>query len=178
MNHHKPLHPRAHCISLALALCGLAPLITQAQNARPHLERCGDATQLLVDGKPLFLLAGELRNSSSSSLDYMQPEWPQLAHMGLNTALVPVSWELVEPTEGTFDFTLVDGLLSQARAQQMHIVFLWLAAWKNGVSGYPPVWVKRDLHRFPRMEQTNGPTTLSARSRPLCSKLTRAPSKR
>jgi beta-galactosidase GanA len=28
-------------------------------------------------------------------------------------------------------------------------VFLWLAAWKNGVSSYPPVWVKQNPERFP-----------------------------
>ena len=80
---------------------------------------------------PLLLLscfAGELHNSSSSSLDYMKPSWPKLAAIPLNTVLTPISWELVEPTEGKFDFTLIDGLLAQAREQHLRIVFLWLAA--------------------------------------------------
>jgi hypothetical protein len=108
------------------------------------------------------MLAGELNNSSSSSLDYMRPVWKKLADEGLNTVLTPVSWELIEPTEGHYDFALVDGLLAQARQQHLHLVLLWLAAWKNGVSGYPPVWVKQDLQRFPRAMQQGKPTnTLS-----------------
>jgi beta-galactosidase GanA len=148
--------------------CGLAFLTSLSlpaqqsapPNGIPHLQQNGQATQLIVDGKPFLMLAGELLNSSSSSLDYMKPEWPQLAQMGLNTVLTPVSWELVEPTEGKYDFTLVDGLLAQAREQHLHIVFLWLAAWKNGMSGYPPVWVKEDLQRFPRAMLNGQPTPI------------------
>ena len=81
----------------------------------------------------------------------MKPIWPRLAAMDLNTVVTPLSWELIEPTEGKFDFTLVDGLLDQARQQHLHIVFLWLASWKNGMSSYAPVWVKQDTRRFPRV---------------------------
>ena len=94
----------------------LSPAVLLAQeNQAPHLEKRGSATQLIVDGKPLLILGGELHNSSSSSLDYMKPLWPELAGMGLNTVVTPLSWELIEPTEGKYDFTLVDGLLEQAR---------------------------------------------------------------
>jgi hypothetical protein len=129
----------------------LLPASIIAQGPAPHLEQRGTNTQLIVDGQPFFMFAGEIHNSSSSSLDYMKPEWSRLAAMHLNTVLTPISWELVEPEEGRYDFSLIDGLLTQAREQHLKIVFLWLAAWKNGMSGYPPVWVKRDTKRFPRV---------------------------
>ena len=117
---------------------------------QPRLEKRGSAIQLMVDGKPFLILGAEVHNSSSSSLDYMAPIWPKLAALPLNTVLTPLSWELVEPEEGKFDFALLDGLLTQAREHHLKIVFLWLAAWKNGMSSYAPLWVKRDPHRFPR----------------------------
>lgn len=140
---------RIASVAALLMLGGCVPGFAQT-SAAPHLERRGENTQLIVDGKPFFMLAGEIHNSSSSSLEYMKPVWPRLAGMGLNTVLTPLSWELVEPSEGKYDFTLIDGLVAGAREHHLRIVFLWLAAWKNGMSGYPPVWVKRDTKRFPR----------------------------
>lgn len=40
----------------------------------------------------------------------------RLKAMHLNTVLAPVSWELIEPTEGHFDFSSVDILIRNAGA--------------------------------------------------------------
>lgn len=122
----------------------------------PHLRAQGDAVQLVVDGEPFLILGGELGNSSASSLTYMDPIWPKLADLNLNTVLAPVYWELVEPEEGQFDFTLVDGLIEQARAHDMRLVLLWFGSWKNSMASYVPDWVKRDHERFPRAERSDG----------------------
>ena len=125
----------------------------------PHLQKNGAATELIVDGKPLVLLSGELHNSSASSLDYMRPIWPKLRKLNLNSAIATVTWELLEPEEGHFDFRLVDGLLQQARDYRMKLVLIWFGTWKNGVSSYAPLWVKRDLTRFPRAQNRPGRNT-------------------
>jgi beta-galactosidase GanA len=144
---------RLFLLPILLLVAGIANVYVSAQpNNAPHLEKRGAAIQLIVDGKPFLMLSGELHNSSSSSLEYMTSIWPQLSAMGLNAVVTPLSWELIEPVEGQYDFVLVDGLLAQARHDHQRIVFLWLASWKNGMSSYPPAWVKQDTHRFPRVE--------------------------
>jgi len=150
-------------LPILLLFAGIQTAALSAQQpAAPHLEKRGSATQLIVDGKPFLILGGELHNSSSSSLEYMKPLWPKLTTLGLNTVVTPLSWELIEPKEGAYDFTLVDGLLAQARDAHQRIVFLWLASWKNGMSSYAPVWVKQDTRRFPRVvEHANEVEVLS-----------------
>jgi hypothetical protein len=86
----------------------------------------------------------------------MRPIWPRLAEIPVNTVLTPLSWELIEPEEGKFDFSLIDGLLAGARQNHLHIVFLWFGSWKNGTSSYAPAWVKQDTRRFPRMMDKDG----------------------
>jgi hypothetical protein len=124
--------------------------------ALPHLERRGAATQLIVDGKPFLVLGGELLNSSSSDLAYMAPIWPKLRAMNLNTVLLPVAWETIEPEEGRFDFRNVDGLLKGARDHDFRLVILWFGTWKNTYSSYVPAWVKRDQARFARVQTSDG----------------------
>jgi beta-galactosidase GanA len=144
---------------IAVSMICAPALLAQAPNsAIPHLEKQGSATQLVVDGKPFLILAAELLNSSSSSLDYMRPIWPRLAAIPLNAVLTPLSWELIEPREGRFDFALLDGLIHAARESNLRLVFLWLASWKNGMSSYAPVWVKANLKRFPRVVEKDGNT--------------------
>jgi len=129
-----------------------------------RLRKQGNATQLIVDGKPFLILGGELGNSSASDLEYMKPIWPKLVTMNLNTILVPVYWELIEPEEGQFDFALVDSLIRDARHYNLRLVFLWFASWKNSMSCYAPYWVKTNLERFPRArdKEGNGMEILSA----------------
>lgn len=106
-------------------------------------------TSLIVDGGPFPILGGELHNSSASNLDYMKEHvWPYLREMNMNAVALPVSWEMVEPEEDCFDFSLLQGLIQQAEEEQLKIVLLWFGLWKNGESHYVPEWVKTNTDRF------------------------------
>ena len=122
----------------------------------PHIEERNGQKTLIVKDEPFILLAGEVHNSNSSSLEYMEGVWEQAESLGMNSLLMPVTWELTEPEEGVFDFSLVDGLIAQARARDMKIGFLWFGAWKNAQCYYAPEWVKRDLNRFKRAQMEKG----------------------
>ena len=140
------------------AICLLAAAAGQAQSASdiPHLQKQGTATQLIVDGKPYLALAGELLNSSATSLEYMKEVWPRLVETKLNTLLPGVSWNQIEPQEGKFDFSVLDGLIQEARSHNLHLVPLWFGSWKNSLSSYAPDWVKKDFERFPRAQVVGG----------------------
>ncbi len=142
--------------SLALALAIAASSARAADATLPRLEKRGAATQLIVDGSPFLVLGGETANTASSSLDYMATVWPRLAKMHLNTGLIGLAWDWIEPEEGRFDFTTLDGLLRQAREQKMRVVIVWFGSWKNGLSSFAPAWVKRDQQRFPRVRIKSG----------------------
>lgn len=132
-------------------------IFTNAQQPTfPYLKKQGTATQLIVHGKPFLIRGGELGNSSSSSAEYMKPHWEKLAKMNLNAVLVPFYWELMEPEEGKFDFTLIDEIISDARKANLKIVPLWFASWKNSMSCYAPAWVKTNQKRFPRSQYRDG----------------------
>jgi hypothetical protein len=136
--------------------------ITLACNAQsnteqiPHLEKHGNASRLVVDGKPMLLLCGELHNSSTGGLDYMRPIWKRMAEKNLNSVIAAVSWELIEPIEGSFDFTLVDSTIAGARATNLKLILIWFASWKNGGSIYMPAWVKKGDKKFPRVKDRSG----------------------
>ncbi|WP_380783962.1 DUF5597 domain-containing protein [Sphingomonas sp. R86520] len=141
--------------SILLALTALS-VATPALADAPSLHKQGSATQLIVGGKPMLIIGGELSNSAASSAAYMAPHWKKLRAMHLNTVLAPVAWELIEPREGQFDWTSVDTMLHDARAADLKLVILWFGAWKNSMSTYVPAWVKRDQGRFPRAQGPNG----------------------
>lgn len=140
--------------ALLLAACNQQQ--RSAQDTLPHLVRQGDATQLIVDGKPFLMLGGELGNSTASSLHELDTVFGRLHRTGLNTALVPAYWELIEPEEERFDFTSIDAAVAAARAHSIKIVLLWFGAWKNSMSCYAPLWVKENYEKYPRSRAQYG----------------------
>lgn len=136
-------------------LCALL-CVTVIQAADISLHKQGSATQLYVDGKPFVILGGELGNSSASSPADIARIFPKLQRMNLNTVLVPVYWDMVEPVEGDFDFSLIDATLEEARRCGLKVVFLWFGAWKNSMSCYAPSWFKSDYKKYPRAYTSEG----------------------
>ena len=104
----------------------------------------------------LRILGGELSNSAATSGSDIEKVLPRMKTLGLNTVLVPVYWEFLEPVEGQMDFTLVDRTIDVARQQGLKIVPLWFGAWKNSMSCYAPAWFKLDVKRFPRAVTAEG----------------------
>ncbi|KAH7390647.1 glycoside hydrolase superfamily [Pyrenochaeta sp. MPI-SDFR-AT-0127] len=118
----------------------------------PHLVKTAGSRQLVVNGKPFLMRAAEVQNSSFSSAEYMRTKWQSLVDMNINTVLGAITWEMLEPQEGTFDFVELDEIIKDARSYGMKLVLLWFGSYKNGVSTYVPDWVKSNPRRFPRAQ--------------------------
>ena len=148
------------CFGILLYSCHQNTTTPSAQetsvNQIPHLEKQGTATRLVVEGKPFLMLAGELHNSTAGGFDYMRPVWKRMADKNLNSIIATVSWELMEPEEGKFDFALVDSVIAGAREANLKLVFIWFASWKNAGSIYMPEWVKKDYKKYPRARDEKG----------------------
>jgi len=120
------------------------------------LEKNSKQAKLVIEGKPFLILGGELGNSSASSVEYLKPYWKHFKQMNLNTVIAPVYWELLEPEENIFDFSLVDSLVNEARQNNLKLVLLWFGTWKNSMSCYAPLWMKTNSKRFLRTADKSG----------------------
>lgn len=141
---------------LAFTCCAIA-LVANAQSAAVRVDAA--SKQLLADGKPFVIFGGELGNSSAGTAAQADEILPRMAKLHLNTVLMPVAWEQIEPEEGKYDFSILDHWMDVAHEQNLHLVLLWFGGWKNAFSEYAPTWVKADTKRFPRALLADGSPT-------------------
>ena len=121
----------------------------------PRIVTDGGRHRYLVDGEPFLMLGAQVRNSSTAPAD-LDAVWPQAVALNANTIEVPVPWDLFEPDEGRFDYSVVDTVLDGAREHGLRVMLLWFGTWKNGTCDYAPHWVKTNPERFPRSLDPTG----------------------
>ena len=152
----RALLPSSTSLRFLILLCFLISACSIASaNEPPRLVQKDGRYALFVDGKPFFILGGQIHNSSAWPGELAQV-WKSMADLHANTVEAPVYWEQMEPQPGKFDFTNVDAVIDGARAHNLHVVLLWFGTWKNGNMHYAPVWVKTDTQRFPRVIRPDG----------------------
>lgn len=139
---------------ILITIVSIIHLLVFAQTRLEH--RDNSTARIIANGKPMLIIGGELGNSSASTPDDVKRTFSHISRIGLNTVLVPVSWELIEPQEGKFDMTSLDVILTEARRNKLKVILLWFGAWKNSMSCYTPEWFKRDVKQFPRAHTPEG----------------------
>jgi beta-galactosidase GanA len=133
---------RVRLVAVALFFIGLSTG-QQATAQIPEVVQRNGRHALLVDGAPYLVLGAQVNNSSAWPA--MLPKvWPAVRRMQANTVSVPIAWEQIEPTPDRFAFSFLDTLLQQAREQDVRLILLWFATWKNNGPSYAPEWVKLD----------------------------------
>jgi hypothetical protein len=155
--------PAAVAAAVFISLEGFAAIgFAAAQSGAPArplpaiVEKDGHYA-LMVDGEP-YLMLGVQANNSSAWPAYLDKVWPAAETLHANTVELPIYWEQLEPTQGKFDFSVVDLILKQAREHHLRLVLLWFGTWKNGSSHYTPEWIKLDQDKYPFVVGKDGHT--------------------
>lgn len=134
----------------------------------PYIE-FKNTPHFVVNDQPFLALAGEVHNSSCSSMTYFEEKvLSRIQDIPLNTLLLPIYFEDVEKEEGVYCIEKVQQMIDRCRQYDYKIIFLWYGLWKNGLSTYIPQWMKldRDTYPFCRQENQKPLYTIS----PLCQK--------
>jgi Domain of unknown function (DUF5597)/Beta-galactosidase len=124
-------------------------------NPLPRLVKKDGRYALFVDDAPFLILGAQVHNSSGWPA-MLPMVWPAMEYLNVNTVEIPVYWELLEPRQGQFDYSVTDTLLAQARKHGLRLILLWFGTWKNGSQHYMPEWMKLAPDRYPHMVDKNG----------------------
>src|ERR1035437_3735361 len=150
-----PMRKTSSFVAVVIASTALAAFAQVKERPIPRIVKKDGRYALFVDDAPYFLLAAQVNNSSGWPA--MLPQvWPAMEFLHANNVEIPVYWEQFEPRQGQFDYSLVDTLLTQARAHQMRLLLLWFGTWKNGNPHYVPEWMKLDPERYPYVVDKSG----------------------
>jgi beta-galactosidase GanA len=150
--------PRTHSAVPFIGLVGLlasSAIARAADRPLPRLVHKDGRHALLVDGAPYLILGAQVNNSSAWPA-VLPRVWPAIKALHANTVEMPIYWEQFEPRPGVFDTSVVDALVAQSRKNDVHLILLWFATWKNGSAHYAPLWLKQDPRSFARMLRTDG----------------------
>ena len=109
-----------------------------------------------VNGKPFFPLGAQSHNSSSYDAEMFREAVRSTLAINCNTIEAPVYWEKIEPEEGVFEFSMVKNMVEICRENDLKLIILWFASWKNGEMSYCPEYIKRDTARFQRVIGADG----------------------
>lgn len=130
--------------------------MTQILKPRLVSNANGELKTLEIDGKPTILLGGQVHNSTTSSPITMAKAFAKAKALNYNFVIGSINWNQFEPSEGEFDFGLLEEQIKQAKANDLKLVLLWFGAFKNAASTYAPTWVRADRRRFPRAKKVEG----------------------
>jgi hypothetical protein len=136
-------------VGLSLVLAAAVSMAFAQGRPIPQLIAKGVQHTFLVDGKPFLMLGGQVDNRVFVPNE-MAKVLPGFAAYHGNTVEFPVTWKLIEPVEGKFEFAAVDQIVRDIRAHALRAIVLWFGTWKGDETAYLPDWITSNAARFPK----------------------------
>ena len=145
--------------------------IPSSSNRTPHFEEANGRKILYVDGQPFSVLAVEIPWWDLIHSRYKETEnaydnlYPAASKLGLNALKVPIKWSMVEPEQGTYDFSYVDHAKHMAEKNHLKLVLNWFGHYASGdgtiygnLAGelYAPMYIVSDEKTYPRAVDGDG----------------------
>ena len=146
---------QATCVAVLSAFTAIALNAQVKERPIPQVIQKDGRYALMVDGAPYLMLGVQAHNSSGWP-DMLPKVWPAIEYLHANTLEIPIYWEQFEPKPGQFDYTVIDTIITQARAHGVRLDLLWFGTWKNGSQHYMPQWMKAEPERYFHLIDKNG----------------------
>ncbi|MGV8096055.1 MAG: DUF4969 domain-containing protein [Mangrovibacterium sp.] len=106
-----------------------------------------------VDGVPFPIYGAQIRldaflNCDKMSMNEVEKYFRKGKELGLNCLGVSLCWNMIEPTEDTFDFTIIDKILEYANRYDIKIELLWFSTNMIGdsFSYLVPAYILKNLN--------------------------------
>ena len=96
------------------------------------------ATPITAQGTAARTLWSTQLKWDNNGIAWSKSSFAALKADGLTNAEIDMSWNAVEPKQGTFDYTELDQEIANASAAGIHLVLIF---WYSGWSGSPASWV-------------------------------------
>ena len=89
-------------------------------------------TYVEVDGTPFPFMGAQIRldaliNSENKPVSAIEPYFEKAVELGVNCVQVPICWRWIEPSEGSYDWSIVDALLGYCQKYDLKMELLWFS---------------------------------------------------
>ena len=137
------------------------PILSQIEVSKLVTEN--NKTYVSVDGKPFPFLGAQIRldallNCDKMAINEVENYFKKAQELGLNCVQIPISWNMVEPKENKYDYSIVNSILQFVNKYNLKMELLWFSTNMVGdsFSYLIPQYVLQEYNkRFSRNDEGN-----------------------
>lgn len=106
------------------------PILSQIEVSKLVTEN--NKTYVSVDGKPFPFLGAQIRldallNCDKMNINEVENYFKKAQELGLNCVQIPISWNMVEPKENKYDYSIVNSILQFVNKYNLKMELLWFS---------------------------------------------------